>query len=133
MRLSLLFNWENPLSFNEFVVQVIKEEGRLMSMNLLPTAESQACTLKFSRTLSLGRASNIGSTQPSNAKPSSNEAFYQKNSHSRKNRDGKDSLWCDFCQRHNHTRETCWKVHGRPAISQSHVMLQLATASSLFW
>ena len=25
------------------------------------------------------------------------------------------NLWCDHCQRTNHTRETCWKLHGKPA------------------
>jgi len=27
-------------------------------------------------------------------------------------KDGK--LWCDHCERYYHTRETCWKIHGRP-------------------
>ena len=25
------------------------------------------------------------------------------------------NLWCDHCQRTNHTRESCWKLHGKPA------------------
>ena len=109
---SFLFNRENPLSFNESVVEVIKEEGRLMSMNVLPTAESQTCTLKFHSTSTFGQASNIGSTQSFNTKPSSNQESYQKKFHSRKKGDSKDSLWCDFCQLHMHTRETYWKIHG---------------------
>ncbi|KAK2452382.1 putative mitochondrial protein [Trifolium repens] len=24
-------------------------------------------------------------------------------------------LWCDYCQRSGHTRDTCWKIHGKPA------------------
>lgn len=24
------------------------------------------------------------------------------------------SLWCDHCNRPHHTRETCWKLHGKP-------------------
>ncbi|CAJ2679170.1 unnamed protein product [Trifolium pratense] len=24
-------------------------------------------------------------------------------------------LWCDYCQRFGHTRDTCWKIHGKPA------------------
>ena len=26
----------------------------------------------------------------------------------------KDSLWCDYCNKARHTRETCWKIHGKP-------------------
>ena len=74
-----MFNRENPLSFNKYVVQVIKEEGRLMSMNRLTTIESQSCALKFQGISNFGQASNIGSSQVSNTKPSSNQASYQKN------------------------------------------------------
>ena len=28
--------------------------------------------------------------------------------------DDKDKLHCDYCQRPRHTRETCWRLHGRP-------------------
>ncbi|CAI8612370.1 unnamed protein product [Vicia faba] len=24
------------------------------------------------------------------------------------------NLWCDHCNRSRHTRETCWKLHGKP-------------------
>ncbi|XP_073272345.1 uncharacterized protein [Primulina huaijiensis] len=27
----------------------------------------------------------------------------------------KPSVWCDYCNRPRHTRETCWKIHGKPA------------------
>ncbi|KAG6480118.1 hypothetical protein ZIOFF_063596 [Zingiber officinale] len=27
----------------------------------------------------------------------------------------KSVLWCDFCNKPRHTRETCWKIHGKPA------------------
>ena len=23
--------------------------------------------------------------------------------------------WCDHCQKPNHTKDTCWKLHGKPA------------------
>ena len=120
---SLLFNRENPLSFNESVVQIIRE-GLLMSVNISPPAESQVCTLKSQSISTFEQASNTGQPQSSNMKSSSNQTPYQKRSNLRKKGDFKDSQWCDFCQRHQHTRETCWKLHGRPAISQIHVMLQ---------
>ena len=25
------------------------------------------------------------------------------------------SVWCDYCNKARHTRETCWKLHGKPA------------------
>ncbi|KAL6343068.1 hypothetical protein AAG906_017880 [Vitis piasezkii] len=31
------------------------------------------------------------------------------------NSDDKDSLWCNHCQKPRHTRDNCWKIHGRPA------------------
>ena len=121
---SLIFNRENPLSLNESIVQIIKEEGRLMSMNILPPIEIQVCTLKSQSISTFGQASNTGPPQPSNMKSSSNQSSYKKRSNLRKKGDVKDSLWCDFYQRHRHTRETCWKLYGRHAIKQSHVMFQ---------
>ena len=29
--------------------------------------------------------------------------------------DEKQQVWCDFCHKPRHTRETCWKIHGKPA------------------
>ena len=58
-----------------------------MSMNVLPTGESQVCTLKYQSTPIFGQASNTGPPQPSNTKSSSNQASYQKRSHSRKKGD----------------------------------------------
>ena len=28
----------------------------------------------------------------------------------------KDSLWCTYCKKPRHTREKCWKLHGKPAL-----------------
>ena len=33
------------------------------------------------------------------------------------NRDNKDNLWCTHCQKPRHTREKCWKLHGKPTSS----------------
>ena len=27
----------------------------------------------------------------------------------------KDSLWCSYCRKNRHTRENCWKLHGKPS------------------
>ncbi|KAI6705225.1 hypothetical protein NL676_008187 [Syzygium grande] len=29
--------------------------------------------------------------------------------------DGRPRIWCDVCNKPRHTRETCWRIHGRPA------------------
>ena len=31
----------------------------------------------------------------------------------------KPRVWCDHCNKPRHTRETCWKIHGKPANWQS--------------
>ena len=31
------------------------------------------------------------------------------------NRARKGRPWCDHCKQPGHTRETCWKIHGKPA------------------
>ncbi|XP_074346526.1 uncharacterized protein LOC141685315 [Apium graveolens] len=31
-----------------------------------------------------------------------------------KRTDEKPRIWCDHCNKPHHTRETCWKVHGKP-------------------
>lgn len=30
-------------------------------------------------------------------------------------RQKKGRPWCDHCRRPGHTKETCWKIHGKPA------------------
>ena len=29
--------------------------------------------------------------------------------------DERPRIWCDFCNKPRHTRENCWKIHGKPA------------------
>ena len=31
-----------------------------------------------------------------------------------KKKNDKDKLWCDYCHKPRHTKEFCWKLHGRP-------------------
>ena len=33
--------------------------------------------------------------------------------------DDKGKVWCDFCNKPRHTRETCWKLHGKTANQKS--------------
>ncbi|XP_074364949.1 uncharacterized protein LOC141705998 [Apium graveolens] len=32
----------------------------------------------------------------------------------KKRTEEKPRIWCDFCNKPRHTRETCWKIHGKP-------------------
>ena len=31
-----------------------------------------------------------------------------------KKSDEKDRVWCDYCHKPRHTRDACWKLHGKP-------------------
>ena len=69
-----------------------------------------------------GQSNNAGTLQMPPTKQSYNQAHTTKRGYQRKKGDAKDNLWCDFCQRYRHTRETCRKIHGRPMIGQSHIV-----------
>ncbi|KAM6591333.1 hypothetical protein CsatA_013938 [Cannabis sativa] len=42
-------------------------------------------------------------------------AGYNKNTPYMQKTDEKPRVWCDFCNKPRHTRETCWRIHGKPA------------------
>ena len=53
------------------------------------------------------------------SKPNGNEGSAAANAansgrNERKKTSEKDSLWCSYCKKNRHTRETCWKLHGKP-------------------
>ena len=50
--------------------------------------------------------------EANNQKHSALKAAHENNG---RNKKAKDESWCDFCNRSNHTREMCWKLHGKPA------------------
>lgn len=45
-------------------------------------------------------------------------------------KESKDNLWCTFCKKPRHTKDKCWKLHGKPTTStqkpyrQAHVIIQ---------
>ncbi|KAL5844018.1 hypothetical protein ACOSQ4_009976 [Xanthoceras sorbifolium] len=75
---------------NEVIAEVRREESRRMVM--------------------LGRKV-VGSSVKTSAliiqDASANKVSFQKH-------ENKLKLWCDHCNRPHHTRETCWKLHGKP-------------------
>ena len=108
---SLLLNRERSASFDESVIHVIKEESRLQAMQALHRQESQIFLTKSATTTLIPNTTTNGQGQTNNTgtiqmpqKPSYTQS---KKGYQRKKGDAKDNLWCDFCQRYRHTRETC--------------------------
>ena len=71
-----------------------------------------------------GQTPNTGYTHGFTPKQSFPQSNYTRKPHQKRKGDAKNSLWCDFYQKPRHTRDTCWKIHGRSTVSQSHVMMQ---------
>ncbi|KAJ9689256.1 hypothetical protein PVL29_014767 [Vitis rotundifolia] len=42
-------------------------------------------------------------------------ATASRNPNNQRHPDDKPRVWCDHCNKPRHTRETCWKLHGKPA------------------
>ena len=105
---SLLFNREKQLSFDEAVVQVVREEGRLLSLGILTQPESKVSIATTNISLTQRPQTNIdGPIQAFHLKQLENQTSSTKKTISKKKGDAKDALWCDFYKRHRHTRETC--------------------------
>ena len=77
-------------SIGEVFSEVRREESRRLVMlgkrNLVNTIENSAL------------AASINAGRTATKKP-----------------DEKSRVWCDHCNKPRHTRETCWKIHGKPA------------------
>ena len=98
---------------------------------MLTQAESQTLAAKINITPAQMNQ-NLGSIQPPGQKPVPDQQHRNtKKPFQTKKGDAKDALWCDFCQKHKHTKETIWKIHGRlPTLSQNHVMTLLHLGES---
>ena len=67
----------------------------------------------------LEKGSTIDKSTLAISKPSRNEGNVAANVANFGRNEGKktsekDSLWCSYCKKNKHTRETCWKLHGKP-------------------
>ena len=91
---SLLCNRENPITFDDAASQLIEEESRLQEMKR--SSESSAYAV----------------TTPGGIPPSQHGQIYPNTKKTPAK--GKDNLWCNYCNRKGHTKETCWKLQGRP-------------------
>ena len=54
----------------------------------------------------------MSSNEPAPILNNDTSALFVKGTES--NSDKKKKLWCDFCKKYWHTRDTCWKIHGKP-------------------
>ena len=48
-------------------------------------------------------------------------------------KEDKDKLWCEVCKKRRHTKETCWKIHGKPSqVTQNDLGKQQGSGSRGF-
>lgn len=83
--------------------------GRILGNNPLPTIRetfSEIRRVEARQRVMMGKSNSAtdGSALVTNN--------FNKDSKKYVKKDGKP--WCDHCERYYHTRETCWKIHGRP-------------------
>jgi hypothetical protein len=71
--------------------------------------ESHRSTMLHSSSQS--QSALVGTTQRT---PTNSSRFRDKDRIADEASDDKDKLFCDHCNRSRHTRETCWKLQGRP-------------------
>ena len=63
----------------------------------------------------LGKSKKMEAIGPeTTALVAAESAAYKSKTLQQRKLDEKDRLWCDFCNKPRHTRETCWKLNGRP-------------------
>ncbi|KAI0527064.1 hypothetical protein KFK09_002660 [Dendrobium nobile] len=79
---------EKTLSLNETISLIRAEESRRGVMLEPKVVESSAMVMN------------------------KESSWKEKGKDSSKSKD-KDSLWCSYCKKSRHTKETCWKIHGK--------------------
>lgn len=79
-------------SIGEVFSEVRREESR---RNVMLGKKGPGVAMEGSALLTTGGGYNKATT-------------YQRKS------DEKPRVWCDFCNKPRHTRETCWRIHGKP-------------------
>ena len=94
---SQLCNWENPISFNDRVSQLIGKESHLQDIK--GSGEGAAYV-----TMNLGGTSSTQQGQSTATTGGPKKAQVKT----------KDNLWCNYCKKRWHTKETSWKQHGQP-------------------
>ena len=94
--------------------------GRILSIKPLPNVRevfSEVRREETRRKVMLGSVNNQPSTEGSalvvKGFPSSATRTTQQNNYNNQRRNNRP--WCDHCKKPGHTKESCWKLHGKPA------------------
>ena len=95
-----MYNRENPLTFDEVVAQLLGEEGTLLEMK----GETTAYTVT--------QPGNSTTTQHGTNLPNTKKGQMR----------NKENLWCNYCKRRRHVKETCSKLQSKTP--QAHIMVQ---------
>lgn len=98
MRIQVLSKQEVPC-FNEVVALVQREESRRALMLEPHTKDSSAMVAK---------SSNNSATNFEQA------SIFEKRKAGQTKVHNRDNFWCTYCKKTRHTRERCWKLHGKP-------------------
>ncbi|KAL6315434.1 hypothetical protein AAG906_000549 [Vitis piasezkii] len=101
VRIQILGKQEVPC-FNEVVALIRGEESRRCLMLNPQNTDSSAM---------VAGSGNNSATNMERVLVSGNGRSSQPKT---QNRDYKDNLWCTYCKKARHTRERCWKLHGKP-------------------
>ncbi|KAL5777605.1 hypothetical protein ACOSP7_010531 [Xanthoceras sorbifolium] len=97
-------------------VEFDEVRGRIIGRSPLPPIGEVFAEVRREesrRSVMLGKSGSSGTVETSALLVS--ETAANKAEHHYKKSDEKPRAWCDFCNRPRHTRETCWKLHGKPA------------------
>ncbi|KAH9648489.1 retrotran gag 3 domain-containing protein [Citrus sinensis] len=87
--------------------------GRIIGRKPLPTLEdvfSEVRREESRRGVMLGKKNSIVSVEKSTLVTANANA-----TRSITQQQQKPQVWCDYCNKPHHTREACWKLHGKPA------------------
>ncbi|KAL5747461.1 hypothetical protein ACOSQ2_024758 [Xanthoceras sorbifolium] len=97
-------------------VEFDEVRGRIIGRSPLPPIGEVFAKVRREesrRSVMLGKSGSSGTVETSALLVL--ETAANKAEHHYKKSDEKPRAWCDFCNRPRHTRETCWKLHGKPA------------------
>ncbi|KAL5816550.1 hypothetical protein ACOSQ3_024928 [Xanthoceras sorbifolium] len=97
-------------------VEFDEVRGRIIGRSPLPPIGEVFAEVRREesrRSVMLGKSGSSGTVETSALLVL--ETAANKAEHHYKKSDEKPRAWCDFCNRPRHTRETCWKLHGKPA------------------
>ncbi|KAL5851107.1 hypothetical protein ACOSQ3_006225 [Xanthoceras sorbifolium] len=100
----------------KFLLRLNKEldevRGRILSTKPLPTLRDSEVRREESRNkVMLGtRSTNLTAGEGSALAVRGPQVH-----HADENRPRKGRPWCDHCHKHGHSKDTCWKLHGKPA------------------